>query len=62
MSVSLRFGMDSSSEVANINMRTDAKNKVTAARTIRLPEITTLVQEVFMILHTFQLRIVWQIV
>ena len=30
--------MDLSGEVANIHMRTDAKNLVTAARTIHLPE------------------------
>ena len=30
--------MDISGEVANIHMRTDAKNRVTTARTIHLPE------------------------
>ena len=30
--------MDLSGEVANIHMRTDAKNLVTTARTIHLPE------------------------
>ena len=30
--------MDISSEVANLHMRTDAKNLVTTARTIHLPE------------------------
>ena len=30
--------MDISGEVANIHMRTDAKNLVTTARTIHLPE------------------------
>ena len=45
--------MDLSGEVAEVHMRTDAKNLATTARTI---------QEVFMILLTFQLTIVWQIV
>ena len=30
--------MDKSGEIANIHMRTDAKNLVTTARTIHLPE------------------------
>ena len=58
--------------VADIHMRPDAKNLVTTARTIYLPEqketicmMSMLrkkpVQVVFMILLTFQLRIVWQI-
>ena len=38
MSVLLRgLWMDKSAEVANIHMRTDAKNLVTTARTIHLP-------------------------
>ena len=55
------------------HMRTDAMNLVTTARTIHLPEEKETIhmismlrrklgQEVFMILVTFQLRIVWQIV
>ena len=62
--------MDLSGEVANIHMRADAKNLVTAATTIHLPEqketihmISMLrkeVQRVFMILLTFQPTIVWQ--
>ena len=47
--------MDISSEVANIHMRTNAKNLVITARTIRKP-----VQEVFMISLTFQPKIAWQ--
>ena len=31
--------MDISGEIANIHMRTDAKNLVTTARTIHLPEL-----------------------
>ena len=66
--------MDLSGEVADIHMRTDAKNLVTTARTIHLPEQKETihmvsmyrkkkpVQEVFMILLTFQLRIVWHTV
>ena len=57
--------MDISGDVANIHMRTDAKNLVITARTIHLPEHKetihnismlrkTPVQEVFMILLTFQ--------
>ena len=64
--------MDISGEVANIHKRTDAKNLVTAARTTHLPEQkeTILmisvcekkpVQEVLMILLTFQPEIAWQI-
>ena len=64
--------MDISGEVADILLRTDAKNLVKTARTNHLlEEKETIhmfpfcerkpVQEVFMILLTFQLRIVWQI-
>ena len=64
--------MDISGEVAHIHMRTDAKNLVTTARTIHSPEqketihMISMLQRkpegIFMILHTFKLRIVWQIV
>ena len=63
--------MDLSGEVADIYMRTGAKNLVTRARTYLSKRKQStwfpccerkLVQEVFMILLTFQLRIVWQIV
>ena len=65
--------MDMSGKVAEIHMRLDAKNLVTTARTIQILEqketihmIAMLqrkpVQEVFMILLSFQLKIVWQIV
>ena len=66
--------IDLSGEIANIHMGTAAKNLVTTARSIQLPEqketIHTislccekkLVQGIFMILHIFQLRTVWQIV
>ena len=65
--------IDLSGEDAEIHMRTDGKNLVTTARTIHSPEQKERstrfpccerkpVQEVFMILLTFQLRIVWQIV
>ena len=63
--------MDISGKVVNIHMRTDAKNLVTTARTIHLPEQKETIHlmsmlrkkacSVFMILHTFQFRIVWQI-
>ena len=68
------LSMDISGQVANLHMRTDPKNLVTTARTIYLPEQketlhmfslcceTKPVQEVFMILLTFQIRIVWRIV
>ena len=65
--------MDIYAEVANIHMRTDAKNPVTTARTIHLPDSKgdnphdlyvpkrRPVQDVFMILLAFQSKIVWQI-
>ena len=68
------FWKDISGEVAEIHMGTDAKNLVTTARTIHLPEqkdtirmISMLRKEacsgsILMTLLTFQLRIGWQIV
>ena len=64
--------MDISGEVADIHMRTDAKNWVTTARTIHLPEQRETIHMIFccdrkplqgalMILLTFQVRIVCQI-
>ena len=41
--------MDISGEVANIHMRTDAKNLVTTARTIRLPEQTETIHMISML-------------
>ena len=66
--------MDIYGDVAEILLRTDAKNLVTTARTIHLPEqretihmISMLRKEacsgrILMTLLTFQLRLVWQIV
>ena len=64
--------MDLSGEVASIHLKTDAKNLVTAARPIQLPDQKETiymifccerkpVQEVFMILLTFQTTIACQI-
>ena len=59
--------MDISGELADIHMRTDAKNLVTTSRTIHLPEQKETIHMFSMlrkeaILLTFQLRIAWQIV
>ena len=65
--------MDKSGEVANLHMRTDAKNLVTTARTMYLPEQKgdhphdfyvskrSLFRKIFMMLLTFQPQIAWQI-
>ena len=41
--------MDISSEVANIHVRKDAKNLVTTARTIHLPEQKETIHMIFML-------------
>ena len=41
--------MDISSDVANIHMRTDAKNPVTTARTIHLPEQKETIHMIYML-------------
>ena len=66
--------MDISEEVANIHMKTDAKNLLTTATTIHLPEQKATIHMISMLrkepcsgnihdlAHVFVLGIVWQIV